>query len=67
MTDPLDDPNYQQWLSEIAEKCQASDKPCGGCQQGGVCDGAGGGILSEDYEDKLDDADLGGYDDGGWE
>ena len=30
----------EAWLESLAETCQADDKPCEGCQQGGVCDGS---------------------------
>ena len=30
---------YDLWLMEIANRCDAMDKPCGGCQQGAMCDG----------------------------
>lgn len=30
---------YERWLEELAETCKAEDKPCEGCQQGGICDG----------------------------
>ena len=38
----LDDPNYEAWLAALAKDCDCCvccwEKPCGGCQQGGICD-----------------------------
>jgi len=55
--DPFDDPSYQRWMSQVASTCRARDKPCGGCQAGGICDGAMGGGLYDD-----DDLDYGSED-----
>lgn len=37
-----EDPDYQRWMSTIAEKCTSCPEcwevPCGACQAGGVCD-----------------------------
>ena len=34
-----DGDDYERWMDELAENCQADQKPCDGCQQGGICDG----------------------------
>lgn len=37
-----DDPDQERWLAELARECRACvhfGVPCGGCQQGSVCDG----------------------------
>ncbi len=47
--DPMDDPEYQKWLVEMAKHCQADDPPCQGCQAGGECDGPS--------DDRRDDED----------
>ena len=31
---------YDEWITELAEQCQSDCRPCPGCQQGGICDGA---------------------------
>jgi hypothetical protein len=54
-----DDPERDKWLADIASKCRARNKPCGGCQQGAGCDGALGGGRYEDDEEGDDD--CGGY------
>lgn len=35
-----DDSAYEEWMTELAETCRADCRPCPGCQQGGICDGA---------------------------
>lgn len=40
-SDPWDE-GYERWLAETAAECNACrhfGTPCGGCQQGSVCDG----------------------------
>lgn len=40
--DYTDNPEYQQWLEELAKECTCCsvcwDVPCGGCMAGGMCD-----------------------------
>lgn len=37
--DPFD-PDYEAFLTEVAKTCKAKHRPCGGCEAGGICDGA---------------------------
>ena len=40
--DYTNNPEYQQWLQELAEECMCCpicwEVPCGGCMAGGICD-----------------------------
>ena len=41
------------WLVQLSRTCRAKDKPCGGCQQGAMCDGIlGGGRFEDDDDDE---------------
>ena len=37
---PVDDPSIdeEEYLAEVAKRCRSKYAPCGGCQQGGICD-----------------------------
>jgi len=59
--DPLDDPSYQEWLDRISQDCRAEvgNRPCGGCQSGGMCDGdfhsADKRGTDDDHDDYYDE------------
>jgi len=60
MTGTTTDEEYHLWLEAIAKDCQAADKPCGGCQQGAVCDWPTPAheVIRRDREEWEDDDSL---------
>jgi hypothetical protein len=57
------DEGEEAWLSALAAECLCCgccwDKPCGGCQAGGVCDAM---PCNRDLRDDDTSEPLGGYD-----
>lgn len=54
--DPLDDPGYQEFLSDMAKKCRSEvQRPCPGCCAGGMCDSFFEGAGRVEERDELDE------------
>lgn len=52
--DPYQSEDYQRFVAEVAETCQAHDAPCDSCLAGGICDGPN---RSHDHDEHISDDD----------
>lgn len=54
--DPHDTPEYDAYVEKCAATCDATDRPCGACLAGGICDGPDDDKDDDDEPDfTLDD------------
>lgn len=52
--DPYESEDYQRFVAQVAETCQAPDSPCDSCLAGGICDGPN---RTHDHDEHISDDD----------